>query len=1118
MQCPNCLTESLAQARFCPECGTSLAPCCPGCGAKAPLNAKFCSECGERLSSVAVDRVVPEAERRQLSVMFCDLVGSTDFSTRLDPEDWREVVRAYQSAGEKVVARYGGNIAQYLGDGLLVYFGYPQAHEDDAQRAVRAGLGILRAIRALNPDLETKHGIHLDVRIGIDTGLVVAGEVGGDDHRENLALGETPNLAARLQGMANPGSLTISAATLELVRGYFVVRDLGLHELKGVPRPLPVFEVLQEEAARSRMDIASTTGLTPLAARESEISLLSDLWGMAKNGRGQVVTISGEAGIGKSRLVHELQNSVSREENTALATCLASPYYQETALYPLIDYIERSVLASDLDGDPEDKLSRLEGWLVQFGLQLDEVMPLFSSLLALPSSPEYPPVIQDPERQKQKLMESLLRILLSKGSAPTLMIVFEDLHWADATTLELLELLIPITADVRIMIILTSRPEFLPPWRMREHITPVNLHPLDRRSAAEVASWVSREVQLPPAVLEQVISQTDGNPLFLEELSKMVIESGAVANANEHRQVPGRLSRMAIPATLHDSLMARLDLLGGVKTIAQMGATLGREFSYELLKAVMQLPEIELQQGLQTLVDGEFLFQRGIAPRSEYVFKHALIQEAAYQAVLKSNRQQYHKRIADVLVQQFPELAEKQPELIARHYTEAGLANLAIPYWQAAGSRALQSAANAEAIAHLNHALDLLASVPQDESATRQELELQTLLAPAYMAIKGWASHEVERASRRAHELGVSLGDFQASFGSLWGVCMNDFLRGRLNEALVTGKQVFELGGDSDQAIFDIMSRHAVGYVRFYRGEFQEALELSERALERFDLEVEKNIVLGFQFASSSALRIMNGCSLWMLGFPDRSPGLVSSAVELTRELHHYPSEAFALGASLLFHHYRLDIDSADEASEQLLDLAAREDFEIWSPFAHMFRGWVMSERGQHESGITETRLGIAQWRETGSYLNDTITTAMLGRMLWKAGRSDEALSTLDEAIVASEERSELQFAPELHRLRGEILIERGMTTEGELSMENALSLARAQSARMLELRAANSLARVMEQTDRGEQAHLLLKPIYDWFKEGFGEPDLREARELLVRFGSLPPSSASVHPASVTK
>src|SRR5215831_12620676 len=647
------------------------------------------------------ERRYPEAERRQLTVLFCDLVDSTVLTSQLDPEELREVVRAYQETCAKVIARFDGHIAQYLGDGLLVYFGYPLAHEDDAQRAVRAGLGIIEALGQLNIRLSQERGVHLAVRLGIHTGLVVVGDMGGGTRQEQLALGETPNLAARLQGIAAPDTLVISAATLQLLGGFFACQSSGTQSLKGIAQPLEVYQVLYESTARSRLDAAGSTGLTPLVGRDQEVRLLRERWAQVKDGLGQVVLLSGEAGIGKSRLVQMLKEHVAAEPQAWLTPCQCSPYHQNTALYPMIDLLERVALHFDRDESPQHKLSKLEGFLVQYGLPLAEAVPLFAALLSLPLTAEYAPLSVSPEQQKQKLLHAFLTILLRVAAQQPLLFVLEDLHWVDPSTLELLNLLVDQGPTARILALLTFRPDFSPPWTGRSHLTQVTLPRLPRRQAAEMTDRVAHGKVLPLEVVEQVVAKTDGVPLFVEELTKMVLESGLLQEREGRYELTGPLPPLAIPTTLHDSLMARLDRLATVKGLAQLGATLGREFSYELLQAVSPWDEATVQQGLSQLVEAEFLYQQGLPPQATYLFKHALIQDAAYQSLLRSTRQQYHQRVAQVLETRFPELCETQPELLAQHYTEAGVLAPAVPYWQRAGQRAIERSANVEAIGHL---------------------------------------------------------------------------------------------------------------------------------------------------------------------------------------------------------------------------------------------------------------------------------------------------------------------------------------------------------------------------------------------------------------------------------
>ena len=655
-----------------------LSPRHPGASGRAPLG----------VESLPAELPAPDAERRQLTVMFCDLVDSTRLASQLDPEDYRAVVRAYQQTCAAVIQPFDGHIAQYLGDGLLVYFGYPQAHDDDAQRAVRAGLSILDAMRTLSAHLVHDNGVRLAIRLGIHTGLVVVGAMGGGDRQEQLALGDTPNIAARLQGLAAPDTLVISAATYRLVQGYFACQDLGLHTVKGMDQPIALYQVLQESAAQSRLDVAATRGLTPLVGREEEVGLLLRRWAQSQDGLGQVVLLSGEAGIGKSRLVEVLRERAEREGCTRIVF-RCSPYYQQSALYPVIEHLQR-LLQFSRDDAPRRSWPSWSRRCRRIALPSDEVVPLLAALLSVPlPEARYAPLPLSPQRQRQKTLEALLAWLVAEAERQPTLAVWEDLHWADPSTLEFLSLLIDQTPTARLLTLLTCRPEFRPPWSARSYLTQLTLGRLGRAQVEAMIERITGGKALPAEVVQQIVAKTDGVPLFVEELTKAILESGLLREREDRYELTGPLPSLAIPATLHDSLMARLDRLATGKEVAQLAATLGRTFPYELLRAVSPLDEATLQQALARLVEAELLYQRGVPPQATYLFKHALIQEAAYQSLLKSTRQQYHQRIAQVLEAQFPDTAETQPELLAHHYTEAGCREQAIPYWQRAGQQAL---------------------------------------------------------------------------------------------------------------------------------------------------------------------------------------------------------------------------------------------------------------------------------------------------------------------------------------------------------------------------------------------------------------------------------------------
>ncbi len=733
----------------------------------------------------------PDAERRQLTVMFCDLVDSTKLSSQLDPEDYRDMVRAYQRVCAEVITRFDGHIAQLLGDGLLIYFGYPHAHEDDAQRAVRAGLGMLAAMGDLNQGLQQAKGIQLAIRVGVHTGLVVVGEMGSSGRQEQLALGETPNVAARIQGLASPNIIAMSEATYRLVQGYFECQDLGAQALRGVPESIRIYYVLSESGATSRLDVAQPRGLTPLVGRESEATLLLERWEHVKHGSGQVVLLTGEGGIGKSRLVQVLKEHVAHEPHVRWE-CRSLPYYQNTALYPLTDLFQR-ILQWQQDEIPDEKLTKLEHALSQYRLPLEESVPLFAPLLSL-SLPEnrYPLLNLSPQRQRQKTLETIVAILLELAEHQPVLFILEDLHWTDPTTLEFLGLLVEQVPTTAIATLLTCRPHFQPSWHHRSYITEMTLNHLSHTQVEQIVTCVTDGKTLPKEVLTQIVEKTDGVPLFVEELTKAIVESGQLTAVDGHYELTGALSTLAIPATLQDSLMARLDRLVTAKAVAQYAAVIGRGFAYDLLQTVSQLDAATLQRELGRLVEAEIVYQRGLPPQSTYVFKHALIRDSAYESLLKSTRQQYHQRITRVLEAQFPETAEAQPELLAYHYTEAGLIEQAIGYWHKAGQKAIERSAHVEAIAHLRQGLALLQTLPETPARTQREVNMSIALGASLMATKGYAAPEVGETYTRARQLCQSLDDPRQLFPVLRGLWRYYVMRAELQTAHALSEQLLD--------------------------------------------------------------------------------------------------------------------------------------------------------------------------------------------------------------------------------------------------------------------------------------------------------------------------------------
>jgi class 3 adenylate cyclase/predicted ATPase len=1058
-------------------------------------------------ASTYVAPSAPEAERRQLTVLFCDLADSTRLARQLDPEDLRKVIRAYQATCVAVIQRFAGHVAQYLGDGLLVYFGYPQAHEDDAQRAVRTGLGILEAMGTLPARRLRDTSVRLAVRIGIHTGLVVVGEMGSGGRHEYLALGDTPNLAARLQGLAAPNTVVISAATARLVHGYFTCEDLGTHALKGLEMPVHAYQVLGESAAQGRLDVAEATGLTPLVGREAEVTLLRERWAQSRDGLGQVVVLSGEAGIGKSRLVRVLTERVV-EVHTPRLMLRCSPYHTNSALYPVIEHLHR-LLHWHRDAAPDARLATMEQAVQTARLPLAEVVPLLAALLSLPVPDRYPPLTLSPQRQKQQTLEALVAWLLAEATQQPVLAIWEDLHWADPSTLELLGLLLDQVPTAHLLLVLTCRPEFHPPWIPRSYMTPLTLTRLLRPQVEELALRVTGGKPLPAEVLRQIVEKTDGIPLFVEELVKTILESGLVREEAERYVLTGPLPPLAIPTTLQDALMARLDRLAPVKAVAQLSAVLGREFSYALLRAVAPWDEATLQHGLAQLVEAELLYQRGRLPQATYLFKHALVQDAAYQSLLRSTRQQYHEHIAQVLEEQFPETANTQPELLAHHYTEAGLAEQAIPYWQRAGEHASNRSANLEAISHLHQGLEVLTTLSDTPDRTRQELRFYLALGAPLTALHGYAAPELADYHRHTRELCQRIGDPEQYYTVVGGLLSLHLVRADLRTARELAEERLRLARGGMSAAHLVDAHRMLGNICVHLGEFQTARVQLEQGVAIAAAQLPQHSILldagGTQDPRTSCLTWL-ALDLWALGYPDQARQRGEEGVALAQQLAHPFNLTVVFNQWLRLQHLcrTLHLPLAVERAETSRRLATEHSFIQQMANETYRQGLLLAQQGQLKEGIAQMRQGWAAYRATGANVRQPMYLAPLAEAYGQAGQVDEGLQVLAEALVYVEQAGEGWWEAELHRLKGELLLIQSSDNyvTAESCFFQALDLARQQQAKSWELRAATNLARLWKQWGKHTEAHELLAPIYNWFTEGFDTADLQEAKALLEKLG----------------
>ena len=969
-----------------------------------------------------------EAERRQLTVLFCDLVGSTELAARFDPEDLGAVMNAYQRATAAVVERFEGHVARYLGDGVLAYFGWPRAHEDDAERAVRSGLAMIDALAGLG----TPASKPLAARVGIATGLVMVGELIGEGAtQEQTVVGETPNLAARLQALAEPGTVVISQATRRLVGGLFELADLGPQRLKGFAAPLVAWRVAGEGHAEGRFEALHGGRLTPLVGREHELGILLERWAWTKDRDGQVVLLSGEPGIGKSRLVRALRERLGDEPYTPLSH-YCSPYHTNSALYPVIELFERAARL-DHDDPPEVQLANLEALLASSSDRLEEIVPLLAALLGVSTGERYPALTLTPEVQKRRTMQALVGQLAGLAAQQPVLTLYEDVHWIDPSTLELLGLAIERIRQLPVLALITFRPEFQPPWTGQAHVTTLAMNRLGRRQGQDLVTRVTGAKPLPAVIVEQIVARTDGVPLFVEELTKTVLESGLLTDAGDRYELSGPLPPLAIPATLHDSLMARLDRLAPVKEVAQIGAVIGREFSHDLLAAVSSLSEVDFSSAVDQLVASELVFRRGVPPDATYSFKHALVQDAAYQSLLKSKRQQLHARIARVLEERLTDAGETGPEILARHLTGAGLSERAIPYWRRAGELVAARSANLEAIANLSKGLELMGTLPNAAERPDEELALRLAIGGPLIATKGSAAPEVEQTYSRAWALCEQLGRSDELFPVLRGLWINHLVRGELRRAHDLAEQLVMLAEEGGMPLRRALARRALGATLFFLGRFADAATAANEGIAIDDAVAawdDPAHLLLYTERAGVVCRLYSAWALWYLGFPDGALQKVEAGLALAQRLAHASGLAFALIWAAALHILRREFDPAYTRAEAAVEIARKHRMSAWFGHATVCRGFALVGLSHQGEGIAQIQTGLAAWHVTGARLLDTQWLGFTAEARLRAGQLDDALDALDRAAETAAATGECHYQAELHRLRGVVLSETGDAAE----------------------------------------------------------------------------------------
>jgi class 3 adenylate cyclase/predicted ATPase len=1019
-------------------------------------------------------------ERRQVTVMFCDLVGSTALSGRLDPEDYREVIKSFQKSVSDAVRRFDGHVAKYLGDGILIYFGYPKAHEDDAERAVRSGLAAVYAVRRLRPHPD----VALDARIGIASGLVVAGDIAEEGVSEAGAIsGETPNLAARLQAIAAPGEIVISESTNRLVPGVFELDSLGSQNLKGIASPTNAWRVRRERRTESRFDAQHSAGLTELVGRGDEVELLLRRWERAKSAEGQIVLISGEPGIGKSRLTQHVRDRLASDPHTGIKY-QCSPHYTNSALYPVVSQLS---LAAGIAAEepPPAKLDKMEALLARGTTDLQSIAPLFADLLSIPYSGRYPALDLTPQVQKARTLEALKDQLLGLASQQPVYLLFEDLHWSDPTTQELLDLIVDKIQNAPVLALMTFRPEYQPRWVGQPHVSLMALNRLNRQQCAEMARHVVAQAALPTATLEAIVQRTDGIPLFVEELTRALLEGGMTES---------------IPTTIQASLLARLDRLGTAKQVAQIGAVIGREFDHNLLAAVSPIAGRELDDALGRLVGSELAFRRGVPPDATYTFKHALVQDAAYESLLKSRRRKIHADIAAALRSRSPLLEVNSPELLAHHYSQAGLAELAIGYWEKAGDHALGRSANVETLRHYREALTLLESLPPDMRPAK-ELTLQIGLGSALTSAEGYAALATGAAYLRARELCLELGDRKHLFPVVYGLANYYLVAGRYREAKQAADEFVEFAEEQGEPGPFLAAQACLGAIHTYMGSWSDARESFEKCIGLYELP--RDAALKIEYAEDPCVvaYAFNSICAWNLGYPDQAIKSMNCAALLAQQLQHANSTAHALAMLPMLHSLLGDPKAALAAAEVSSAFAEEKGLPLWGAFISVYEGWAMSQLGSAGEAIAKISAAIRLFHGAGAWDTTTAIQGMLAEAYRVAGLHEDALKAIEEGLQFARDSGEGLSEAELLRLKGLVLRDRSPADRerAERSLLDALGVAQRQKAKSMELRTSIDLARLWREQGETSKAVGLLGPVYESFTEGFGTKDLKEAKALLT-------------------
>jgi class 3 adenylate cyclase/predicted ATPase len=1035
-----------------------------------------------------------EGERRHLTVLFCDIVGSTALAVQLDPEDLSAVIRRFQTTCTTIITHNRGYVARFMGDGILAYFGYPQAHEDDAENAVRAGLDLVAKLgQLLIPSNDP-----LKVRVGIATGLVIVPTAAEGSAQQHAVVGETPNLAHELQSVAPPNSVVVAKSTRDLLGEGFVCEQLGSYEIKGTSGPVTACRITGERAVESRFDARRSAKLTHFVGRQHELRQLLESWNQAKEGEGQVVLLCGEPGIGKSRTAIALFDLITEDPYTTIRIQCSS-HHTRSPLYPVIRQLSRSA-----EFEPEDrtevKLEKLEAMLSRAGKASLANAALFAALLSIPTVGRYPAVDLTPQRRKDLTIAALIRYLQDLAAEHPVLFICEDVHWIDPTTVELLNKIIKAIKALPVLFLITLRPEFFPPWLDEPNVKMLRLERLGRQQVEAMIADITGGKRLPPEVFEQIVNKTDGVPLFVEELTKTILESGLLKDVGDRYVTEDALPARAVPATLQDSLMARLDRLAQIKEVAQIGAAMGREFSYRLLAAVAPMTDALLEAALAQFGVADLIFCRGEAPDAIYIFKHALVQDAVYSSLTRNKRQQLHSRIANALKEQFSETVEMQPELLAHHLEQAGLTEQAIEYLRIAGQRAIERSANAEAIGHLKHALGLLESLQAGQDRSRLAFGLETMLAQALIAGRGYAASETKETLLRARTLLDDSTEPSQKFSVLYGLWACYYVGGEGDMLQTAAAELLVQAERHGGTAVLCLSHRLLGTTYISTAQFDAARQHLERARALYDPQHHPPFRYLYGQDMGATVLCYLSWAQWHLGYVDQASRTAAEAVKHAEALAHPFTLAYTIGhARGMIDVFRRRPDETRSYAALIVSICNEHGFPFWAASGQVLEGWAATCHGDADRGIKLLRAGVAAWRETGARLWLPIYLALEAEGLWEAGDSNAALQTIEQAIAVSKETGERWAIAEVMRLKARLLTAL-QQADGEIEslLLESIEIARRQQARCWELRAACDLARLWQRQGREIEAFNVVRSIYDQFTEGLDTPDLLDARAIM--------------------